>query len=300
MSNLVFPSQVKGLTYTVLKTPGFSTIVQKSPWGGVVTIPQYQNPRWQFELVWDYLYDTYYSPANTMAYAPYTDLQTLMGFFLGRQGQSDDFLFFDPADYCAAGLLSGVWQASFAYSLNTVIIDGNGHAQLVTTAGTSGAQRPIFSSSGETTTDGSATWTDQGYFPLGFPNLPVTLPLVTDGTTYYSPLQRSMGGLFMEDITDLVANTLAVYANGALQTGYTVNGPGLAIPGGSYAGLYLEWTNEPAAPITATFNFYFRVRFDGDTQDFERWAQGLWTIGGSQSKNGSGFLKLVTSRPSLA
>jgi hypothetical protein len=302
MSNALFPT-VKGLTLPVLKTAEFSTIVQPAPDGAEVRIPQMENPLWHFTLVFDYVYDTFYSANNTQAYAPYTDLQTLVGFYGARRAKFDSFLFFDPSDYTADGLRSGVWQAGHLYGLGTVIIDFAGHAQLVTTPGTSGSFIPAFSHSGGTAPDGGTLiWTDQGVFPLGFPNAPTPLLLLNDGAgNYYSPLQRTVGGLFSEDITDLVPGTLNVYANGVLQTsGYSVLGPGLALPGFSFAGLYLKWLVIPPAPITATFNFYFRVRFEQDTQDFERTMEGLWTIGGSRSKNGSGYLKLVTARPVTA
>ena len=238
MSNLIYPAQIKGLTYTVVKTPEFATLVQTSANGDELRLAQQQNPIWHFTLVYDYLYDNYRSPNNTQAYAPYTDLQTLMGFFLARQGQNDDFLFTDPTD-CAVG--------------------------------------PALRS--------------------GTPNAQAQLAVVTNGTTYYSPIQRNLGGFF-EDITDL-NGALTVYANGVLQTlgtNYTVGGPGLALPGLSYRGLYLRWATQPAGPVTAQFQFYFRVRLETDSQDFENWAAGLWTIGGSQARNGSGTLKLRSAR----
>lgn len=150
------------------------------------------------------------------------------------------------------------------------------------------------------------------------PNTPLAqLQVVTDGAgNYYSPIQRTLDGVFYEDITDL-NGAIAVYANGTLAvagTGagkYEVLGPGLALPGSSYLGLYLKWGSEPAAPVTAQFNFYFRARFEGDAQDFEKFlgaastagavpagqGNGWWTIGGSESQNGSGQLKLRTARP---
>jgi hypothetical protein len=142
----------------------------------------------------------------------------------------------------------------------------------------------------------------------GSPNTPLAqLQLVTDGNgNYYSPLQRTFGGLFYEDITDLNTNTaaggsaLAAYANGVLQTpttNYTVGGPGLAVPGASFMGLYLQWTSQPATPITAQFNFYFRARFETDSRDMEKFVNQFWTVGGSESKNGSGYVKLMQRRP---
>jgi Conserved hypothetical protein 2217 (DUF2460) len=190
-----------------------------------------------------------------------SELRTLMGFFLSNSGQAGAFLFTDPDD-CYVG--------------------------------------PALNASSE-------------------PNTPLAeLALVNDGSgNYYSPIQRTLDGVFYEDITDL-NGAIAVYANGTLTTAgtgageYEVRGPGLAIPGYSFMGLYLKWGagDPPTGPITAQFNFYFRVRFDKDNADFEKFLNegttgawvagqggGYWTIGGSESVNGSSTLKLRTARP---
>lgn len=305
MSNDIYPAQVKGLTYTVLKTPEFGTIVQKAPNGYELRVSQMVNPLWHFALTYDYLYDTYPSANNTKAYYPYTDLSTLLGFFMQHQGQWDDFLFNDPTDNSVGpAILTTAWTAKTRFGVNMGVLDSGNHWQKCTTAGTTGSSVPTFNHSGSTTTDGTVVWTDMGAgYSGGFPNLFAQLPLVNDGAgNYYSPIQRNVGGLFSEDITDL-QGSISVYANAVAKTAgggspdYTIQGPGLALPGYSFMGLYLAWTAPPTGPITAAFNFYFRVRFEGDTQDFENWAGGLWTIGGSTSKNGSGQLKLMTSRP---
>jgi hypothetical protein len=301
MSNAVYPSQIHGFTYTVLRTPEFATLVQQAPDGSQVRIPQMQNPTWHITLIYDYLYGQYNSPNNTMPYAPYSDIDTLVGFYLARQGQSDDFLWIDPKNNAVGPAVIG--------------------------------------------SDAS-------------PNLQAELALVDDGLGhYYSPVQRLVGGLYYEDITDLNGN-IQVYANGVLKSGYTIVGPGYAIPGYSWRGLVLQWTDTaagwasthaytttgwqildtnghiqqvttagtsgasmpvwnssggtttdgtvtwtdqgyyagPTRPITAQFNYYFRMRFETDTQDFEQFMDELYTIGGSESKNGSGMLKLMTSR----
>jgi hypothetical protein len=59
-------------------------------------------------------------------------------------------------------LSMAVWQASFAYALNVMILDSAFHVQQVTTAGTSGTTTPAFNHAGGTTTDGTAVWTDLG------------------------------------------------------------------------------------------------------------------------------------------
>lgn len=151
------------------------------------------------------------------------------------------------------------------------------------------------------------------------PNTPLAqLPLV-DGQDghYYSAVQRTLDGVAYEDITDL-DGSIAVYADGVLAAvgsgagEYQVLGPGLALPGVSYMGLYLKWGagTPPTGPVTAQFNFYFRVRFDKDNQDFEKFLNegttgaylagqggGYWTIGGSNTQNGASVLKLRTARP---
>lgn len=143
------------------------------------------------------------------------------------------------------------------------------------------------------------------------PNAPLAqLAVVNDGAgNYYSPLQRTFGGLFYEDITDLNTDTgaggsaLGVWVNG-VQVGsggysgptFTVQGPGLAVSGASYMGLYLAWSGAPTPPVTAQFNFYFRARFESDAQDMEKFVNQFWTIGGSEARN-SGQIKLVQARP---
>lgn len=132
------------------------------------------------------------------------------------------------------------------------------------------------------------------------------LTVVTDGSFFYSPIQRNMGG-FLEDITDLNSVIpLVVKANGVtktLTTHYTVEGPGLAISGYSYRGLYIKWVagsplTAPADPVTATFGFYQRVRFEEDKLSFDRFWKKAWTIGGGNAR-GSSELRLVSSRKSV-
>lgn len=235
MSNTVFPSMVRGLTFTSLKTMENDTLRQTSPSKVQTRIAQQSNPLWHWELLYDYMKD---NPNDLVAGLSYSDLQTMLGFMAARRNGFDDFLYLDPDD-------------------NFV---GPGTA-------------------------------------LGQPNLQAQLQLVNDGAgNYYSPIQRNLGGQFYEDITDLNGG-ITVYANGSVVSNYRIGFGGLALPGFSSSGLYLQWTSAPTPPITATFNYYFRVCFEKDTQDFEKFLQQLWTIGGSESKNGSGYIKLIGARP---
>jgi hypothetical protein len=131
----------------------------------------------------------------------------------------------------------------------------------------------------------------------GVPNVNAELQVVSDGTNYFSPIQRLMGG-FAEDITDL-NGAITVYDNAVLKTlgtDYTVQGPGLAVSGSSFMGMYLAWAAAPTGPVSVAFNFYFRSRLESDSMDFEQFASQIWTLGGSSSRLGSESLKFCSSR----
>jgi hypothetical protein len=136
----------------------------------------------------------------------------------------------------------------------------------------------------------------------GGPNLQAQLQVVNDGAgNYYSPVQRNLGGQFYEDITDLNGG-IQVYDNGVAKASpadYTLLGPGLSIPGNSFAGLYLKWVAAPTGPVTAQFNFYFRVHFDMDERAFDQFMHSLWCLNGPEATNSS-YLTFETWRPASA
>lgn len=368
----IFPT-LPGLTYTSVKTPEFDTLVMAAPNRYEVRIQQTINPIWSWTLIYDFLHDFFWDQFTAVS-----ELRTLMGFFSQVGGKAQSFLYTDPDDSSVGPALStATWVANTSYLLGQGILDAANHWQLVTTAGTTSGTLPTFNDTGGTTTSGTVTFTDQGaYTSSGFPNTFLAgLSLVTDGLgNWFSPIQRTLNGIFFEDVTDL-NGAITVYLNGVVQTvfDFSVAGPGLATPTQSYMGMYIVWpqsglsawaashsyaTNaeildpaghiqkattggtsgtsipafndslgtttdgtviwtdqgynpSPVGPVTVQFNFYFRVRFDSDAQDFEKWAgtgsatgfapagqgSGLWTIGGSESQNGSGTLKLTSARP---
>ena len=317
MSLPIFPT-LPGFTYTCVKTPSFNTLDMVSPNGYEVRIQQTINPLWTFTLIYDFLHDFFWGGFTIVS-----ELRTLMGFFNQMGGKAGSFLYTDPGDYnVGPALTTAAWLANNSYPVGYGILDTSNHWQKVTavTTGISGGTIPPFSTTGGSVVDGGVTWTDQGaYTSSGIPNEYLAgLSLVTDGTNWYSPIQRTLNGVFYEDITDL-NGSIAVYANGTLATAgtgagqYTVAGPGLALPGTSYMGLYLQWGtgSPPTGPITAQFDFYFRVKFDSDAQDFEKFlgtgtsaanqiagqGDGYFTIGGSEAQQGTGTLKLSTARP---
>ncbi|HZT87386.1 MAG TPA: DUF2460 domain-containing protein [Stellaceae bacterium] len=83
MGSAVFPSLI-GQGWSVKKTPNFATRVQRAVSGRELRVLDMPCPLWTFTLTFNYL--------------PAADLDTLMGFFLSRQGAFDTFLFDDPTD----------------------------------------------------------------------------------------------------------------------------------------------------------------------------------------------------------
>jgi uncharacterized protein (TIGR02217 family) len=87
MSNILFP-KIRGLAWDIIKNPTFNTEIQESLAGREVRIQNYQNPIWEFTLSYEYLLND----PRTRDENEQTGLETLVGFFLARGGQFDDFL----------------------------------------------------------------------------------------------------------------------------------------------------------------------------------------------------------------
>ena len=100
MSDAVFPV-LPGMTWDIVKKPIWSTIIQTSVSGKELRGTYWTYPRWEFNLAYDLL------RAGTEQ-----ELQTLLGFFLERQGSFDTFLYLDPSDNIVVGQRVGVGDAS--------------------------------------------------------------------------------------------------------------------------------------------------------------------------------------------
>jgi len=98
MSEVVFPSLI-GQEWPVNKKPAFNNIIQKSPTNKRKALALTSYPLWTFKVSYAFLSDN-----GTQ----HDDIHTLMGFFLQRQGNFDDFLFNDQTDNFAQSQLIGV------------------------------------------------------------------------------------------------------------------------------------------------------------------------------------------------
>lgn len=98
MSDVQFPTQAElpGISYSIHKKPRFSTRKAVSSSGRNVRNAMMEYPIWTFELTYDYLPDRPLSMGQT-------NLRTLMGFFLSRQGGFDTFKFLDVDDHIVIG-----------------------------------------------------------------------------------------------------------------------------------------------------------------------------------------------------
>jgi uncharacterized protein (TIGR02217 family) len=94
MSTAVFPT-LPGISWNVIKTPMWSTRIQKAISGREYRAAYYSLPLWKFSIKYEVLR------------AGLGELQTLIGFFNARQGSFDTFLYTDPSDYQATNQVFG-------------------------------------------------------------------------------------------------------------------------------------------------------------------------------------------------
>jgi uncharacterized protein (TIGR02217 family) len=91
MSSEIFPA-LAGLSYPVVRTPIFKTLVQQTASGGETRAALQLYPRWQYTLSFDFLRDD-----------ATDEFRTLLAFFLARKGSFDSFLFLDIDDCSVTG-----------------------------------------------------------------------------------------------------------------------------------------------------------------------------------------------------
>lgn len=96
MSNAIFPV-LPGLSWSVTKTPMFSTRIQESVSGRELRAAYFKTPRWRFSLSYDVLRAT-----------AEAELQELMGFYNLMQGSFESFLYRDPSDNAVAASIFDV------------------------------------------------------------------------------------------------------------------------------------------------------------------------------------------------
>jgi uncharacterized protein (TIGR02217 family) len=177
MSNAVLPS-MPGLGWSVTKTPRFKTVTQEATSGKEVRIALMSYPIWEFTLTFEVLRGS----------NGFSEIQTLMGFFLARLGMWDSWLFDDPSDDTATLAEFGVGDGS-----TTVF-------QLVRSMG--GFAEPIQNLNSTPTIYSNGTLVSGGAYSIGstgivtFTTAPTSGAILTWSGTFYFRCR------FMQDTAD--------------------------------------------------------------------------------------------------
>jgi Putative Flp pilus-assembly TadE/G-like len=115
------------------------------------------------------------------------------------------------------------WQKTHAYALGTDI-NINGYIEQVSTAGTSGSTEPTFNvTTGQTTTDGTVTWTSEGSSNGLTSNVLATSGITTSGSTTSPPCIIVLGGtgttFTIGNGATVTTSSCGVYVNSSATTG---------------------------------------------------------------------------------
>lgn len=168
MGNAIFPV-LPGLKFDNGMAPEFNTNIHRAVSGSEARVGLRAYPLWTFEMSYEVL----------RAATAYTELQTLVGFFLQRYGSLDSFLYSNPADGAVTAQNFGTMvTGTSAYQLtrsfggfSEPVHNLNGtpsiyvNGVLTTPASISGTGLVTFSS----VTNGAAlTWTGAFYYRCRF------------------------------------------------------------------------------------------------------------------------------------
>lgn len=97
MSDLLYPGDLPGLKWDRVRSPSFKTSIYEALSGAERRIQHRPWPKYSVDLQYEVLREG----------RQHDELQQLLGFFLGRAGAGDSFLFKDPHDSIASNLIFG-------------------------------------------------------------------------------------------------------------------------------------------------------------------------------------------------
>ena len=118
MSNAVLPS-LPGVTWSKGKQPQWSTKIQQAVSGREVRAAFRVAPLYKFSLTYEVLREL----------VPFSEIQSLIGFFNLRQGSFDSFLYTDPSDNAVTAQSFGVGDG--VQTVFSLTRSYGGHAEYV-------------------------------------------------------------------------------------------------------------------------------------------------------------------------
>jgi hypothetical protein len=289
------PKIVRSPGWSVKKTPTFSNEKQQVVTGKVYVIKQRTNPLWNFELTYQYLKD---NPADNNPFfvtgdVPATDLEVLESFYCDMQGQGNEFAY-QPPDFVRGGIFSIVSvtapsnniaiielaTSSLPFRLGDGIYVSSSSTYLNGESGTIIGRDSLLNTitvsilTGGTFSKVADSGTLVGGQVLGTPDSSNNVELVNTVGGYPNPLISSPTFYpVVESVQLICIADLLVWANGVIQTDFTLANPNTVAP---YQGYVLQFSSPPASPLIASYEYFYTCRFSEDTQDYENFMAMLW------------------------
>lgn len=103
----VFPT-LPGLSFPITKSPVLNTIRYEAFSGRRTYAPKQSFPRWRFEIPYSFLRSAKFGPVDSA----YTELETLLQFFLQRSADGLVFAYTDSEEYAVTAQLFGTGDAA--------------------------------------------------------------------------------------------------------------------------------------------------------------------------------------------
>lgn len=259
-----FSSPLPGLAFSVHKKPLFKTNIKESASGVEVRTSLTEYPRWDFELSYEFLEDRTGADSS---------LKTIVGFFLSRNGSYDSFLFKDPDDYIADyGLCGASDGVTTEFPLRRTY--GGFHEKVgqldddlplvvyheITESTTIPASPGPYT---VTVVNAADFYRDAGVVKGGTAMVKVS---GSPAAGQYSVNETT--GVYTFNATDHDDAIDISYSYEVDNTDYEVTMPNLIV-----------FDSAPSeGQIYASFQFFFACRFVEDQQDFEKFADQLWSL----------------------
>lgn len=256
------PIALPGLQWPVHKRPLFNTEVYKGSSGVSVRRANMQFPIWEFDLSYEFLRDS----VNQ-------EFQTLLDFFLARQGGFDTFLFKDKDDYQVTnGFLAtadGVTtQFAFVRSFGGTFYDKVGqvdNGNTITLYGTVAENGTVPNLPGPYT----ITVTNSATFVADVKVTKAGVPMTKVASAPAAGQYSVAAGVYTFNSADNSAAVVITYRYTLNPASYTITLPNLVVFGSAPASGLI---------ISADFQFFFNCRFQDDTADFDKFAVTFWEL----------------------